>query len=111
MIFLISRVTGKRGKWAAYAGYLRYALSNRFAFSPRFEVFQDKSGLRSGTAQTIKDITLTQEVKLVDNLITRFEFRRDFSDQKFFTNSAGAARSNQTTFTISLSYFFTTKGQ
>ena len=81
---------GKRGKWAAYAGYLRYALSNRFAFSPRFEIFQDKKGFRTGTAQTIKDITLTQEVKLVDNLITRFEFRRDFSDKKFFTNSAGS---------------------
>jgi hypothetical protein len=102
---------GVRGKWTGMAAYLRYALSSRFAFSPRFEVLRDKSGLRTGLAQTVKDFTLTQEIKLIDNFITRLEFRRDFSDKNFFTNSAGAARSNQNTFTIGISYFFTTKGQ
>jgi hypothetical protein len=102
---------GVRGKWTGMAAYLRYALSSRFAFSPRFEVLRDRSGLRTGLAQTVKDFTLTQEIKLIDNFITRFEFRRDFSDKNFFTNSAGAARSNQNTFTIGISYFFTTKGQ
>ena len=102
---------GKRGSWTGVAGFARYAFNNRFAFSPRWEAFNDRAGLRSGTAQTIKGVTLTQEMKLVDNLITRFEFRRDFSNQKYFTNSAGAARSSQNTFTVGISYFFTTKGQ
>jgi Putative beta-barrel porin-2, OmpL-like. bbp2 len=102
---------GKRGKWQAYASYLRLALNSRMAFSPRFEIFKDRSGLRSGVGQTLKGLTLTQEFKLVDNFITRVEFRRDFSDQKFFTNAGGAARNNQNTFIIGLSYFFTTKGQ
>ncbi|HMV50282.1 MAG TPA: outer membrane beta-barrel protein, partial [Blastocatellia bacterium] len=100
---------GNRGKWTGGAAYFKYAFNNRFAFSPRFEVFNDKDGLRTGTAQTVKDITLTQEVKLVNNLLTRFEFRRDFSNQKFFTNSAGAARANQNTFIMGISYFFTNR--
>lgn len=100
---------GTRGKWGGAAGYLRYAFNSKFAFSPRFEVFNDRDGLRTGTAQTVKDITLTQEVKLVNNLLTRFEFRRDFSNQKFFTNDAGVSRNNQNTFTIGISYFFTNR--
>lgn len=100
---------GVRGHWTGFAGYFKYAFNNRFAFSPRFEVFNDKDGLRTGVAQTVKDITLTQEVKLLNNFLTRFEFRRDFSNQKFFTNSAGVAKDNQNTFILGISYFFTNR--
>ena len=102
---------GKRGAWQGFAGYFKYAFTKNLAFSPRFEVLRDEDGIRTGTAQTVKDITLTQEVKLLDNFITRFEFRRDFSNQNIFTNDLGRARDNQNTFIIGLSYFFTTKGQ
>jgi hypothetical protein len=100
---------GVRGHWTGFAGYFKYAFNNRFAFAPRFEVFNDKDGLRTGVAQTVKDITLTQEVKLLNNFITRFEYRRDFSNQKFFTNSAGVAKDNQNTFMFGVSYFFTNR--
>lgn len=100
---------GVRGHWTGFAGYFKYAFNNRFAFSPRFEVLNDKDGLRTGVAQTIKDITLTQEVKLLNNFLTRFEFRRDFSNQRFFTNSAGVAKDNQNTFILGISYFFTNR--
>lgn len=103
--------TGKRGDWTGFAGYFKYAFTDKLAFSPRFEVLNDSDGLRTGVAQTVKDITLTQEIKLANNFITRFEYRRDFSNQKFFTNSAGTAKDNQNTFIIGLSYFFTSKGQ
>jgi hypothetical protein len=100
---------GNRGHWTGFAGYFKYAFNNRFAFSPRFEVFNDKDGLRTGVAQTVKDITLTQEMKLMNNFITRFEYRRDFSNQKFFTNQAGVAKDNQNTFILGISYFFTNR--
>ena len=103
--------TGNRGKWTGFAGYFKYAFNKNLAFSPRFEVLNDKDGLRTGVAQTVKDITLTQEVKLLDNFVTRFEFRRDFSNQRFFTNDDGRALKNQNTFIIGLSYFFTSRGQ
>jgi hypothetical protein len=102
---------GNRGHWTGFAAYLKYAFNNRFAFSPRFEVFNDKYGLRTGVAQTVKDITLTQEMKLMNNFITRFEFRRDFSNQDFFSNYDGLTKKNQNTFIIGLSYFFTTREQ
>jgi len=100
---------GQRGYWGGAAGYLKYQFNDRLAFSPRFEVFNDHNGLRTGVPQSLKDITLTQEVKLVNNLITRFEFRRDYSNQKFFTNSVGAAKDNQNTFIFGVSYFFTNR--
>jgi hypothetical protein len=100
---------GVRGHWTGFAGYFKYAFNNRFAFSPRFEVFNDKDGLRTGVAQTVKDITLTQELKLSGAFITRFEYRRDFSNQNFFTNSAGVAKDNQNTFILGISYFFTNR--
>jgi hypothetical protein len=102
---------GRRGSWTGFAGYFKYAFTDKLAFSPRFEVLNDSDGLRTGTAQTVKDITLTQEIKLANNFITRFEYRRDFSNQRFFTNSAGVAKDNQNTFIIGLSYFFTSRGQ
>jgi Putative beta-barrel porin-2, OmpL-like. bbp2 len=102
---------GNRNYWTGFAGYLKYAFNNRLAFSPRFEVFNDRGGLRTGMAQTIKEITLTQEVKLLNNLLTRFEFRRDFSNQPFFTNFDGLTRRNQNTFLVGISYFFTTREQ
>jgi hypothetical protein len=100
---------GTRGYWTGFAGYFKYAFNNRFAFAPRFEIFNDKDGLRTGVAQTVKDITLTQEVKLLNNFITRFEYRRDFSNRSFFTNSAGVAKDNQNTFILGISYFFTNR--
>lgn len=100
---------GNRGKWTGGAAYFKYAFNSKLAFSPRFEVFNDRDGLRTGVAQTVKDITLTQEVKLVNNFLTRFEYRRDFSNQRFFTNSDGISKGNQNTFTIGLSYFFTNR--
>lgn len=100
---------GNRGYWTGAAGYLKYAFNDRFSFAPRFEVFNDHDGLRTGLPQTVKDITLTQEIKLMGNLLTRLEFRRDFSNQSFFTNSAGDARKNQNTFILGISYFFTNR--
>lgn len=102
---------GTRGYWTGFAGYARFSFNNRFAFSPRFEVLNDRNGLRTGVGQTVKDITLTQEIKMMNNFLTRLEYRRDFSNQQVFTNSAGAARSNQNTFILGISYFFTTREQ
>lgn len=105
---LISR---EKGHWQGLAASFRYAFDKRFAFSPRFEVFDDNDGFRTGTAQTLKGLTLTQEVKLVDNMITRFEYRRDWSDADYFSKSNGRLVRGQNTFLIGLSYFITSRGQ
>lgn len=103
--------SGQTGHWKGFAGYLRYAFNNRFAFTPRFEIFDDHDGFRTGTAQTLKGLTLTQEVKLSNNLLTRFEFRRDMSDQEWFSKSVGRTVKNQNTLLVGFSYFFSTREQ
>lgn len=100
---------GRRGSWVGAAAFLKYAFNQRFAFSPRFEVFHDDHGLRTGTAQTIKGLTLTQEMKLVNNLLTRFEYRRDFSNRDFFSNHAGNTLKHQNTFLVGISYSFSNR--
>jgi len=103
--------SGTTVHWTGFAGYLRYAFTNKLAFAPRFEILDDHDGFTTGTAQTLKSLTLTQEVKLSNKLLTRFEFRRDFSDQNFFSKSFGRAVKDQNTLLIGLSYAFSTREQ
>lgn len=102
---------GTSGHWKGFAGYLRYAFTNKLAFTPRFEIFDDHDGFTTGTAQTLKGLTLTQEVKLSNKLLTRFEFRRDMSDREFFSKSVGRTVKNQNTLLIGFSYSFSTREQ
>ena len=104
-------VTGQKGHWVAAAAYFKYAFNNRFAFSPRYEVIDDHNGFRTGLPQTLQEFTLTQEVKLSNNLITRFEFRRDWSDRDFFNKSVGQFVRSQNTLLIGLMYSWSSKGQ
>jgi len=103
--------SGTTAYWTGFAGYLRYAFTNRLAFAPRFEIFDDHDGFTTGTAQTLKSLTLTQEVKLSNKLLTRFEFRRDMSDKDFFSKSFGRLAPHQNTLLIGLSYSFSTREQ
>jgi hypothetical protein len=102
---------GTGGHWKGFAGYLRYAFTNKLAFAPRFEVFDDHDGFRTGLRQTLKEFTLTQEFKLASNLLARLEFRRDSSDQDFFSKSFGRAVRHQNTLLVGFSYFFSSRGQ
>ena len=103
--------SGQKGHWKGVAGYFRYAFDKRLAFSPRFEVFNDHDGFRTGLNQTLKSMTLTQELKLANNLLTRFEYRRDWSDSDFFSKSVGRLVRGQNTVLIGLSYSISSRGQ
>ena len=71
-------------QWTGLAGAARYAIGKKAAVAGRLEFFNDMDGFATGTAQTVKEFTLTGEYKLTDWLMTRAEFRRDWSDQPFF---------------------------
>ncbi|MBX3279243.1 MAG: porin [Acidobacteria bacterium] len=100
-----------RGHWKGLAAAFRYAFNSRLAFSPRFEVFDDPDGLRTGTAQTLKGLTFTQEVALAGNLVSRFEYRRDWSDADYFSKSTGRLVRGQNTLLVGFSYFISSRGQ
>ena len=53
----------------------------------------------TGMAQTIKEFTLTGELKSKDGVIFRLEYRHDFSDIIFFAKNASRPSKQQNTFT------------
>ena len=60
------------------AGALRYAIGKKAVVAARLEFFDDRNGLSTGLAQTVKEYTLTGEYKLTGWLMTRAEFRTDW---------------------------------
>jgi hypothetical protein len=78
------------------AGAMRYAFTPKLAFASRAEWFDDYDGFSTGTRQSMEEITLTGEYKPASWLITRLEFRNDWSDQPVFQRGSGTAKSQPT---------------
>jgi hypothetical protein len=94
------------GHVAAGALYVRYALPRDWAVASRTEYFDDRSGLFSGTSQSLKEFTFSLDKQLEPGLLTRFEYRRDFSNQPFFlTSQTGVLDHAQPTATLGLVYW------
>jgi hypothetical protein len=94
--------------WQGLALYLKGQLTPSFAIAPRFEIFDDEDGFASGTPQSLKEFTLTGEVKHSSGLIMRLEYRRDWSDEDVFFKE-GRSVNNQNTFTLAFIYAFSSK--
>jgi hypothetical protein len=99
------RLAGEDVSWKGIALYARLAPSEKWALIPRFEFFDDTNGFMTGTAQKVKEFTITSEQKLGGKLLTRLEYRHDFSDNAFFTKD-GRPSKNQDNVTFGLVYAF-----
>jgi len=98
--------------WQGVAGYLRYTPTDKLAFTPRYEWFGDYNGFATGTAQRVKEFTMTGEYKVKPSLIGRLEYRRDWSDQPFFPKSdPSILAKSQSTVLAGLIWTFTTREQ
>ncbi len=75
--------------WQGLAGYARITLSDKFAFILRAEGFDDPQGTRTGTAQSLREYTLTPEWKPAPHLIIRGDLRLDNSTQPVFNKNFG----------------------
>ncbi len=84
-------------KWGGIAGALRYQVAKKTAFATRLEYFKDAQGFSTGTAQAVKEFTLTGEYKLSSWMLARAEFRNDWSDQPFFEKQHGQFGKTQPT--------------
>ena len=60
----------------------------------------------TGTAQKLQEFTLTSEFKIAKALITRLEYRRDFSDTAFFPTESEGKKKAQSTLTVGVIYAF-----
>ena len=92
--------------WWGIAGYARRQLTPRTAFVLRGEYFDDSDGASTGVTQQVKEITATYELKGPAGLITRAEFRYDWSDRSVFYNSDGGLKDNQPTLLVGAVYAF-----
>jgi hypothetical protein len=87
--------TTKAAKFYGYsvAGRFMPKGNDTFAISPRFDWYKDRDGFITTQAQTLKEFTLTGDYRMTEGLLTRLEYRRDFSDRPFYDRGNGTLNS------------------
>ena len=92
--------------WKGIAGAAKFQLNDKFAITPRLEWFEDTDGYSTGTAQSVKEFTITGEAKAAQGVFARLEYRYDWSDKKFFQSGATGSADHQSTISLALVAFF-----
>jgi len=88
------------------AAYAHYQFNKKFALAARSEYMSD-GGLFSGIHQDLKEATLTFDYNLGNGFLTRYEWRRDFSNQpSFLTDVQGVLAKQQSTATVGLIWWW-----
>jgi hypothetical protein len=103
-------LAGEAAHWQGIAGYAKLQANKWFAISPRFELYDDPSGFTTGTAQTLKEVTTTFELKPMDSFIWRIEYRTDFSDTESFKAKGDTLKKTQSSIAFGVLYSFSYKG-
>ena len=91
--------------WTGIAGYARYAFASNYALAARYEFYDDHFGFTTGTPQDLNEFTTTFERTVAKHLITRFEFRRDMSNQPSLLKGTTPVK-DQNTLAAGLVYVF-----
>jgi hypothetical protein len=92
--------------WQGVALAVHEQVTGTSALAGRFEFFHDMNGFSTGVAQELKEFTGTYEYKWVEGLLTRVEYRRDWSDEPFFNQGNAYFVDAQSTVTAGLVAFF-----
>ena len=89
---------GRDNVFYGYSVAARFIANDTVAFSPRYDWYKDRDGFITTKAQTLQEFTLTADVKLTKGFLSRWEYRRDWSNQPFFDygNELGTAKSQNT---------------
>lgn len=96
--------------WSGVAAAGRYAVGKKAAVAGRVEYYDDVNGFTTGLAQTVKEFTITGEYKLTDWLMTRGEFRTDWSNKPFFEQGTpGIMSKTQSTLLLGMIAYFAPK--
>jgi hypothetical protein len=98
--------------WTGFAGAAHWQINKQFALSPRAEYYNDSTGFTTGSRQKLHEVTVTGEYKMIDNLLTRLEYRHDASNIPFFDRGiqTGSSKS-QDTLTLGLVAYYPAKHQ
>ena len=96
--------------WSGIAGAARYAVGKNGALASRLEYYDDVNGFTTGLAQNIKEFTFTGEYKLTGWLMSRAEFRTDWSNKPFFEkNNQPEGSKTQPTLLLGMIAYFAPK--
>lgn len=100
-------IAGTGVSWQGVALYAQYQANDYWAVTPRYEWLDDTKGaFMTGTPQKLQEFTLTNEFKIAKALITRLEYRRDFSNTAFFPTESAGKKKAQSTLTVGVIYAF-----
>jgi hypothetical protein len=93
--------------WTGVAGYIKYAFNTTSAIATRYEYYDDHDGFTTGTLVPthFNEFTATFERLLAHHIISRFEFRRDTSNQPVFLKGSNPV-TDQNTLTAGLVFTF-----
>jgi Putative beta-barrel porin-2, OmpL-like. bbp2 len=93
--------------WTGVAGYVKYAFNSTSAISTRYEYYDDHDGFTTGTLLPthFNEFTATFERLMAHHIISRFEYRRDMSNQPVFLKGANPVL-DQNTLTAGLVFTF-----
>ncbi|HSB32821.1 MAG TPA: porin [Nitrospirota bacterium] len=91
--------------WSGMAGIAKYDINKTYSVAARAEIFNDRDGFRTGTAQTLTELTVTPEIRLAGGLVVRPEYRHDSSNRQSFHRVNGAfTRKSQDTIALGVMY-------
>ncbi len=76
-----SSLSNGAATWSGATGIVKYDFTETYSLAVRGETFDDKDGVRTGTAQKLTEVTVTPEFRLAGGLILRPEYRHDSSDK------------------------------
>lgn len=91
-----------KSHWAGIALAAHQQVTARNAVSGRFEYFNDMDGYATGATQQLKEFTATYEYHWKVGLVSRAEYRGDWSNEPTFHKGATGLADNQNTLTIGL---------
>lgn len=96
----------KLNTWQGVAVAAREQVTPKSALAGRYEYFNDPDGFSTGTVQHVQEFTATYEYKWVEGLLTRVEYRGDFSNVAFFHKDISSLVDQQQTVTVAFIAFF-----
>lgn len=92
--------------WTGIAGYVKYALNDKYSLATRYEYYDDHYGFTTGTPGHIQEVTGTFEHPVATHILTRLEFRHDAANNPIFTKGTSTPVDAQTTLTAGMVFIF-----
>jgi hypothetical protein len=95
--------------WQGIAAAIHEQVNGKSAVAARFEYFNDPNSANNGPTgmdQHLYEFTGTYEYKWVEGLLTRIEYRGDFSNVAYFHKDGASTVDSQSTLTVAFIAFF-----